>query len=123
MGGWLVLRSEQVSGVPLGVGLPAGPRLRPADLNRVLQGVADKPVTRLVNETVLRSQSQAVYSPDNLGHFGLALPRGGSITQTLAVRRITDQHPIIHARAKVTDFLTTKLNVAGNTSLVCTLFR
>ena len=28
----------------LGVGLPAGPRVRPADLNRVLDQVADKPV-------------------------------------------------------------------------------
>ena len=72
----------------LGIPLPAGPRLRPADLNRVLQGVADKPVTRLVNETVLRSQSQAVYSPDDLGHFGLALARYAHFTSP--IRRYPD---------------------------------
>ncbi|HZQ01844.1 MAG TPA: ribonuclease R [Reyranella sp.] len=72
----------------LGIGLPTGQRLRPADLNRVLHSVADKPVTRLVNETVLRSQSQAVYSPDNLGHFGLALQRYAHFTSP--IRRFPD---------------------------------
>jgi ribonuclease R len=72
----------------LGVALPAGPRLRPADLNRVLHQVADKPVARLVNETMLRSQSQAVYSPDNLGHFGLALARYAHFTSP--IRRFPD---------------------------------
>ena len=72
----------------LGVSLPAGPRVRPADLNRVLQAVAEKPVARLVNETVLRSQSQAVYSPDNLGHFGLALSRYAHFTSP--IRRFPD---------------------------------
>ncbi|MBV8191124.1 MAG: ribonuclease R [Alphaproteobacteria bacterium] len=72
----------------LGVSLPAGPRLRPGDLNRVLHAVEGKPVARLVNETVLRSQSQAVYSPDNLGHFGLALARYAHFTSP--IRRFPD---------------------------------
>ncbi|MCW5572906.1 MAG: VacB/RNase II family 3'-5' exoribonuclease, partial [Steroidobacteraceae bacterium] len=67
----------------LGVALPAGPRLRPGDLNRVLKQVEGKPTARLINETVLRSQSQAVYSPDNLGHFGLALPRYAHFTSPI----------------------------------------
>src|SRR5439155_21054488 len=38
----------------LGISLPAGPRLRPADLNRVLGALGDKPVARLVHDTGLR---------------------------------------------------------------------
>jgi ribonuclease R len=72
----------------LGIALPAGPRLRPGDLNNVLRTVEGKPVARLVNETVLRSQSQAVYSPDNLGHFGLALARYAHFTSP--IRRYPD---------------------------------
>ena len=72
----------------LGVALPAGPRLRPGDLNRVLKQVEGKPTARLINETVLRSQSQAVYSPDNLGHFGLALSRYAHFTSP--IRRFPD---------------------------------
>jgi ribonuclease R len=72
----------------LGIALPAGPRLRPADLNHMLHQVQGKPVARLVNETVLRSQSQAVYSPDNHGHFGLALTRYAHFTSP--IRRFPD---------------------------------
>ncbi len=72
----------------LSIKLPIGQRLRPADLNRVLGSVADKPISRLVSETVLRSQSQAVYSPDNHGHFGLALARYAHFTSP--IRRYPD---------------------------------
>ena len=50
--------------------------------------VAGKPVAQLVSQTVLRSQSQAVYSPDNLGHFGLALARYAHFTSP--IRRYPD---------------------------------
>ena len=72
----------------LGIKVPTGQRLRTADLNRVLHEVADKPVSQLVSQTVLRSQSQAVYSPDNLGHFGLALARYAHFTSP--IRRFPD---------------------------------
>ena len=41
-----------------------------------------------MNEVVLRSQSQALYSPDNIGHFGLALPRYAHFTSP--IRRYAD---------------------------------
>jgi ribonuclease R len=68
--------------------LPYAQILRPADLNRVLHAIEGKPVARLVNETILRSQSQAVYSPHNLGHFGLALARYAHFTSP--IRRFPD---------------------------------
>ena len=50
--------------------------------------VAGTPEARLVNEIVLRSQSQAAYAPDNIGHFGLALARYAHFTSP--IRRYAD---------------------------------
>jgi ribonuclease R len=72
----------------LGISLPPGDRIHPRDLDRVLRRVADTPEARLVNEVMLRSQMQAAYSPDNIGHFGLALPRYAHFTSP--IRRYAD---------------------------------
>jgi ribonuclease R len=42
----------------------------------------------VVNEVILRSLSQAAYSPDNIGHFGLALARYAHFTSP--IRRYAD---------------------------------
>ena len=72
----------------LGISLPAGDQVHPRDLDRVLRRVADTPEAQLVNEVMLRAQSQAQYSPDNIGHFGLALPRYAHFTSP--IRRYAD---------------------------------
>jgi ribonuclease R len=71
-----------------GISLPAGNQIHPRDIDRVLRRVAGTPDAQLVNEVVLRSQSQAEYSPDNIGHFGLALPRYAHFTSP--IRRYAD---------------------------------
>jgi ribonuclease R len=72
----------------LGVSLPAGNQLHPRDLDRVLRQVAGSAEAPMVNEVMLRSQSQAAYSPDNIGHFGLALPHYAHFTSP--IRRYAD---------------------------------
>jgi ribonuclease R len=71
-----------------GVSLPPGDQVHPRDLDRVLRRVAGTPDAPLVNEVMLRCQSQAEYSPDNIGHFGLALPRYAHFTSP--IRRYAD---------------------------------
>jgi ribonuclease R len=72
----------------LGLSLPEADQVRPRDLERVLRRAAGTPDAPLVNEVMLRSQSQAAYSPDNIGHFGLALPRYAHFTSP--IRRYAD---------------------------------
>ena len=68
--------------------LPQGDRIHPRDFAHALALVADRPEARLVHETVLRSQSQAAYAPENIGHFGLALGRYAHFTSP--IRRYAD---------------------------------
>src|SRR5690606_39118772 len=72
----------------LGISLAHGAALRPAQFNYILSRVAGTEHEQLVNEVVLRSQSQAVYSTDNFGHFGLHLRRYAHFTSP--IRRYAD---------------------------------
>jgi ribonuclease R len=72
----------------LGLKLPTASNLRSGDFNRLLQRAKTLPVADLVNEVVLRSQSQAVYAAENIGHFGLHLARYAHFTSP--IRRYAD---------------------------------
>jgi len=72
----------------LGLSINPVGQLQPRDFATLLDKVRDTPEARMVNETVLRSQSQAAYEPDNIGHFGLALPRYAHFTSP--IRRYAD---------------------------------
>ena len=72
----------------IGLSLPRGQVIRPAQFNHILARAAGGPNQQLVNEVVLRSQAQAVYSPENIGHFGLALRRYAHFTSP--IRRYSD---------------------------------
>lgn len=65
-----------------------GQVIKPATFNRILSKVTDKAVKPLVMEQILRSQTQAYYSPRNQGHFGLALASYGHFTSP--IRRYAD---------------------------------
>jgi len=70
------------------VTLPKGGNLRPAHFNRILDRVKDSEHGRLVHEVVLRTQAQAEYNPENIGHFGLNLRRYAHFTSP--IRRYAD---------------------------------
>lgn len=58
------------------------------DFNHVLEAAKDTTRSFMINELVLRSQSQARYSPENMGHFGLALEKYAHFTSP--IRRYSD---------------------------------
>ena len=70
------------------MGFAKGQAPKPELFNRVLRAAAATPAASLVNELVLRCQAQAVYSPNNIGHFGLALRRYAHFTSP--IRRYAD---------------------------------
>jgi ribonuclease R len=74
-------------GLP-GLKLAKGQAIRPRHFNDILRKAAGTPFAPLVHQLVLRSQAQAVYSPNNLGHFGLGLRRYAHFTSP--IRRYSD---------------------------------
>jgi ribonuclease R len=58
------------------------------NFNQILAAAEKLPVPDLVHEVVLRSQAQAVYAPENTGHFGLNLTRYSHFTSP--IRRYAD---------------------------------
>ena len=47
-------------------------KVSPKDYQDLLRSLEDSPLYSLVNRVMLRSMMKAVYSPENVGHFGLA---------------------------------------------------
>lgn len=56
----------------MGIHIRLSERVPPKKLAKVIEKVRDHPEERIVNHKLLRSMAQAVYSPENLGHYGLA---------------------------------------------------
>jgi len=72
----------------IGFSLAKGGNLRSNSFNGILAKALDTPHQIIVNEMVLRSQSQAIYSPENIGHFGLNLMKYAHFTSP--IRRYAD---------------------------------
>lgn len=71
-----------------GLSLPKGNVVQPAKLNHILRKASTMQYGHLVSQTILRAQSQAHYSTQNIGHFGLAL--GNYAHFTSPIRRYSD---------------------------------
>ncbi|WP_455466835.1 ribonuclease R [Bartonella sp. B39] len=76
----------------LGISLSRGAELTSARLNSILAKVMNTEQQELVNQVILRTQSQAEYNPKNIGHFGLNLHNYTHFTSP--IRRYADL--IIH---------------------------
>jgi len=68
--------------------VPHAGALKPEAFNKVLEQAKSLPVPDLISEVILRSQSQAEYTPKNIGHFGLNLVRYAHFTSP--IRRYAD---------------------------------
>lgn len=55
----------------IGIVLTRNVKPEPKDYQRVLLKIADRPDAHLIQTVMIRSLLQAVYQPENLGHFGL----------------------------------------------------
>jgi len=67
---------------------PLGERTQTHRFNRLLSDFAESENAEAVSEIVLRTQSQAIYSAENIGHFGLNLRKYAHFTSP--IRRYSD---------------------------------
>lgn len=72
----------------LGIGLGGGDEPQPEHYQRVLHAVQKRDDGKIIQSVLLRSMSQAVYQPENLGHFGLAFESYTHFTSP--IRRYAD---------------------------------
>jgi ribonuclease R len=71
-----------------GLRLSGGEDPSPADYARLSREMRQRPDYKLLQTLLLRSMQQAIYSPDNVGHFGLAYPAYTHFTSP--IRRYPD---------------------------------
>ena len=72
----------------MNVKLSLGQTLLPKLFNGLMEQAADQPYAPTISEAVLRTQAQAVYTIENIGHFGLNLGRYAHFTSP--IRRYAD---------------------------------
>ena len=73
---------------PLGLTLGGDENPTPSDYQKLAQEAEKRADKDIISAMMLRSLSQAVYSPDNIGHFGLALKHYSHFTSP--IRRYPD---------------------------------
>lgn len=83
-------RIDDLRGFLAGLGVELAGRAvpTPGDLQSLVGSVAHRPDRHVIETVVLRAMNQAVYQPDNQGHYGLALPAYTHFTSP--IRRYAD---------------------------------
>lgn len=72
----------------LGLTFEGGDKPQPKDVAKLMDLVAERPDHDMIQTMILRSMKQAVYDPENRGHFGLALESYAHFTSP--IRRYPD---------------------------------
>lgn len=80
----------------VGIEHKIGDSATPKDFTRVVDLIRNRPDQELIQTMLLRSMKQAVYEPDNIGHFGLALEAYAHFTSP--IRRYPDL--VVHRAIK-----------------------
>ncbi len=70
--------------------------LKPTTMQRILKQLDDKPEYKILASLLLRSMQKAVYSPDNLGHYGLASSCYTHFTSPIRRYPDTTVHRLLH---------------------------
>ncbi len=80
-----------------GVGMTVGDKPKPSEFQAIADATKERPDAQQIHSMLLRSMSQAVYTPDNNGHFGLAFQAYTHFTSP--IRRYPDLlvHRVIKA--------------------------
>ena len=74
--------------VTLDLKVPHPDHIEPRQFNKLLKQVKDRPDSAAISMQMLRSLTHAEYTPDNIGHFGLALDSYAHFTSP--IRRYPD---------------------------------
>jgi len=99
-----------------GLKMPPAADVAPGDFSALLKKIAKRPDAELIESVLLRSQSLAVYSAEDAGHFGLALEHYAHFTSP--IRRYPDLlvHRAIRyalSRARPSDYTYSPSEMAG----------
>ena len=97
----------------LGLSLEGGDEPKPSDYANLIRKIRGRPDVQLLQTVLLRSMQQAIYSPHNVGHFGLAFAQYAHFTSP--IRRYPDLlvHRAIKAILQRSRFKPTLLEATG----------